>query len=150
MIMKFHFGHLVLLGFILFGLLIGTLVYKSLNTEFELVSRDYYKDEIAYQQVIDASKNALQLSSSPEIVQQQKHIMLTMPAEFRGENLTGIVYFYCPSDSKKDRKIAIHVNADGCQELTAKTFIPPAPYTVRISWNCMNKNYFQESNLLVQ
>ena len=34
------------------------LVYRSVNTNFELVEKDYYKSEFRYQQVIDGTNRA--------------------------------------------------------------------------------------------
>ena len=39
-----NWGNKLMLVFIVFALLIGTLVYKSINTKYDLVSKDYYKD----------------------------------------------------------------------------------------------------------
>ena len=39
-------GNKLLLVFAAFALLIGTLVYKCMQQNFELVSKDYYNDEL--------------------------------------------------------------------------------------------------------
>ncbi len=37
------------------------MIYRCMNVPVNLVSKAYYKDEIAYQEVIDAKKNTLEL-----------------------------------------------------------------------------------------
>ncbi|MFZ8343681.1 FixH family protein, partial [Staphylococcus aureus] len=53
-----NWGYKLLLAFISFALIIGILVYKSINTKYDLVSTEYYKDELRYQDKIDGSGNA--------------------------------------------------------------------------------------------
>ena len=103
--MTINFGHKLLLAFLLFGILMFYLVYQSLHTNFELVSKDYYQDELVYQQVIDATKNTNDLSSKASITQKGDEIHLQLPSEMVNQSISGQVYFYCASDSKKDRTI---------------------------------------------
>ena len=51
-------GTKLLLVFTAFALLMSTLVYMCMKQKFELVSKDYYKDELRYQDKIDGMNNA--------------------------------------------------------------------------------------------
>ncbi|ULQ50830.1 FixH family protein [Flavihumibacter fluvii] len=147
--MTFNFGHKLLLVFILFGILMFYLVYQSLHTNFELVSKDYYKDELAYQQVIDATNNANELASKSSITQKGDDIYLQLPAEMANQAITGIAYFYCAADSKKDRTIALAPDAAGLQVISVGKELTHAAYRVRITWTANDKKYYQDSYLQV-
>lgn len=148
--MTFNFGHKLLGVFILFGILMFYLVYQSLHTNFELVSKDYYKDELAYQQVIDATKNANDLATKSSITQSGQELIVQLPAEMANQSVSGTIYFYCPSDSRKDRTIALHPTAGGQQVVTVGKDLVPAAYRVQLKWTANEKTYFQDSYIDVK
>lgn len=148
--MTFNFGHKLLLAFILFGILMFYLVYQSLHTNFELVSKDYYQDELVYQQVIDATKNANDLGSKTTITQNGAAVYLQMPAEMANHSIAGQVYFYCASDSKKDRTIKLAPDATGLQVISIGKELTIAAYRVRISWEANGRKYYHDSFLQVK
>ncbi|WP_431209536.1 FixH family protein [Puia sp. P3] len=83
------------------------LVYRCMKTPVDLVSSDYYKDELIYQQVIDAIKRANSLSGGVVVREGRGMISLELPAEMQGVPVQGTVSFYCPSDVSRDRRIAL-------------------------------------------
>ncbi len=143
--MALNFGHKLLLVFIAFGLLMGTLIYMSVKTEFELVSKDYYKEELAYQQVIDARKNAETLSTSIKLLYQDKELHLLMPAEMKNRVDSGEIYFYCPADAKKDTLLRLVPDSSGKQVIAIGQTVSPAAYKLRINWKAGGKSYYQEN-----
>lgn len=148
--MTLNFGHKLILVFILFGMLMSYLVYQSLHTNFELVSKDYYKDELAYQQVIDATKNANELATKSSFSQKDNKLFLQLPNEMVNQSVAGTIYFYCASDSRKDRTIILTPNAKGEQVVVVGKDVVPAIYRVRLSWTANDKSYYQDSNLDVK
>ena len=148
--MTFNFGHKLLIAFIVFGFLMFYLVYQSLHTNFELVSKDYYKDELAYQEVIDATKNANDLVSKTNVYQKGATVYLRLPAELVKLSITGKAYFYCPADSKKDRTISLAPDGTGLQAIAIGKEIAIGAYQVKISWTANDKKYYQDSYLQVK
>ena len=53
-----------------------------MGQKVELVSKDYYKQELEYQGKIDAIKNAEALSSSPLISMDQQNLYISVTPEF--------------------------------------------------------------------
>ena len=62
--MKIGWGWKIALLYGGFVLLISTMVIASNRQHFDLVSKNYYDAEIAYQKVIDAGKNQSALSAA--------------------------------------------------------------------------------------
>jgi len=60
-----NWGNKLVLVFIVFGAFIGYLVYQAVNTKYDLVSKDYYKDELRYQEKIDRQKTRPSLVMLP-------------------------------------------------------------------------------------
>lgn len=143
-----NWGNKLLLTFIVFAGGMFFLVYRSLHTSYELVEKDYYKSELRYQQVIDGTNRANQLSTAVNIKQVENGIILEFPEEMKNKNITGDVLFYCAYDEKKDKKFSIELNTDGTQ-LFQPSAIQPGNYIVKINWSDEGKTYFAEKKLTI-
>lgn len=124
------------------------LVIRSMQTNFDLVEKDYYKKEIGYQEIIDGTKRANALTSTAEFSKHENVIRLKLPPEMKNKTVTGEIWFYCAYDEKKDKKIELKVTADGLQEFQ-QNIISPGNYTVKINWTAGGKNYYAEKPLTV-
>jgi hypothetical protein len=100
--MKLNWGHKIIITFGFFFLLMGTLIYKSINTDFQLVAPNYYEQEIAYQQRIDAIKRA-------ENINFKFTLNTEGNLELTSSEVTqkGAVYFYCPFDKTADFQVEL-------------------------------------------
>jgi hypothetical protein len=83
--MTLNWGHKITLAFSAFVLLMFTLVYKSMKTDFQLVTKEYYKDELAYQQVIDGTNRANKLKGNVQVAQTKDGLSIQLPAEMKGK-----------------------------------------------------------------
>jgi FixH len=143
-----NWGNKLLLTFLVFGAGMAYLVYRSVNTNYELVEKDYYKSEIRYQEVIDATGRVNQLSSPVTIGQSDAGIVLQLPAEMKNRDITGDILFYCAYDEKKDKRFSLEPDAEA-KQLFQSSAVLPGNYTVKISWATEGKNYFTEKRLTV-
>lgn len=143
-----NWGNKLLVVFIAFAALIGTLVYKSMHTKFDLVSTDYYKDELTYQDKIISIQNANKLSGV-NITQDSASITLFLPKELMGEKIQGEAWFYCKTDADRDRKINIDINGDD-QQIIDKKKLLKGNYQLKLSWKANNKNYYTEKDVFIQ
>lgn len=141
-------GNKLVVAFVLFAVLIGTLVYKSVHSTFDLVSKDYYKDELRYQDKIDAQKNAAKFSEVA-VTQSPELVNINFPKELVGKTVEGEAWFYCSTDASKDKKIKIIVN-DKAELVIPKNKLAKAIYQVKISWKIDNNNYYSEKNITIQ
>ena len=80
--MKLSWGWRIAILYSLFVLFMSTLVIASNHQHFDLVSKDYYEDEITYQKVIDAGKNQSNLSQSLVIHADGRSVTIDFPKEF--------------------------------------------------------------------
>lgn len=144
-----NWGNKLLVAFLIFGGLMAYLVYRSLNTNFELVEKDYYKSELRYQQVIDGSKRLSDLNLSLLLKQTEKEVVLELPAALRNKESVGDVWFYCAYDARKDKRVPLKTNDEGIQ-LFAKESFSPGNYIVKINWLMDNQYYYTEEKLSIQ
>jgi hypothetical protein len=143
-----NWGNRLLLVFIVFAGGMAFLVYRCLHTDYQLVETDYYSTELRYQQVIDGSKRASQLSTPVQLVQVPEGIQVKLPAEMKNKKLDGSIWFYCPYDQANDKKLSLNTDRDGVQFIPAAS-IKPGNYSVKISWNNNGTGYYSEQNLKV-
>jgi len=125
----------------------GTLVVVSNSQHFDLVSKDYYGEEIAYQKVIDAEKNQAALSRPLTIHANGQSVTIDFPDEFKGKLLSGDLKFYSPVDARWDRNFKI--NAQNNSITVSRNDLRNTRYTIKISWTADSKNYYQESEILL-
>lgn len=140
-----NWGYKLLLAFISFALIIGILVYKSINTKYDLVSTEYYKDELRYQDKIDGSGNAAKISAIT-FTNTNNYIIVHFPKEQNDFYKTGDIWFYCSIDATKDVRKLLNVNVNGEQIFLKKEFTANN-YLVKINWKVGNTNYYTEQKL---
>lgn len=140
-------GNKLLLAFIVFAALMGTLVYMCTQENFELVSKDYYADELRYQDKIDGTNNANKLSDV--VISQTDHeLLLNLPKEHAGLAIKGDLWFYCPTNAGYDRKMPLQVNPEGQMQIS-KSALAHAAYRVKITWQSGSEKFYKEVDLKV-
>jgi DUF1365 family protein len=144
-----NWGNKILVVFIAFGSMISYMVYRCMNTPVNLVSEQYYKDELAYQKVIDGSREANALSGKMSIAQAGGGIRLLLPAEMLGKAVSGTILFYCPSDVTRDRIVSLHIDGTRQQEI-GHGAVPDGHYTVKVNWEAGGVHYFMEQPFIIQ
>ena len=143
-----NWGNKLIIVFLLFAVLMGTLVYKCINTKYDLVSKDYYKDELRYQDKIDGMANAAKVSDIA-ISQNKDFVTIDLPKELKGDNPTGEIWFYCATDDRKDKKFPINIDTAG-QQMILKSSLPKTKYQVKLNWKTVaNKIYYAEKEITI-
>jgi hypothetical protein len=141
-------GNKLIIVFVVFAALMATLVYKATQTKFELVSKDYYQEELRYQDKIDGAGNAA--LEAPLLVRlKDGSVFLEFPELQKKSNITGEAWFYCSVDASKDNRIALNVNTLGIQQIDVKTF-RKGNYVVKISYEANGKKYYSAHPLRIQ
>jgi hypothetical protein len=143
-----NWGNKLLLTFLVFGAGMGYLVYRSMNTNFELVDKEYYKNELRYQEVIDGVNRANALSDVVKLSRSGEQISLQLPAEMKGQQVSGSVHFYCAYDAARDRKFTLDPNAEAMQVMDERLLLP-GHYTAKIAWTASGKDYYTEKQISI-
>lgn len=134
--------------FIVFAIGMIYLVYRCIHVNTDLVTKEYYKDELKYQDVIDGTRMANALSGRVQLNQDNEAITIQLPGEMKNERVSGKIWFYCAADAKKDRHISLAMDADAMQQISKKV-LQPGSYTVKLNWKSNNKNYYTEQTFTI-
>lgn len=143
-----NWGNRLLVVFLVFAAGMGYLMYRSMNTNYELVETDYYGSELRYQEVIDGRKRAAALSEPVDISQNPKGILISLPSEMKKKKIEGNIWFYCAYERKNDRKFKLTVDSSGSQ-IIPPSMLPPGNYSVKIDWKDQSIGYYTEKAISI-
>lgn len=141
-------GVKVTVVFILFAGLISYMVYRCVQTPVNLVTEEYYKDEIAYQQIIDGTKNANDLGQHVSFQQQDSAIIIQLPAAMQGQVVKGSVLFYCANDAGKDKKFTLQTAGNTQQRINTNKVLP-GTYMVKTEWWQGKQYYYNQQPVTI-
>jgi nitrogen fixation protein FixH len=136
-----------------FGVVISALatwaVVAQRNRE-ELVSADYYEQEVAYQQQIHRLNRSADAGVSIGYVDGIRGgvIRIAWPEASRPAQGPGKVRLYRPSEAALDREIPLAVDAVGVQTIDAKP-LKPGLWKVRVHWGPEDAGYYVEGSVVV-
>jgi hypothetical protein len=143
-----NWGNKLIVVFLVFAAGMGLMVYRAVTTDFELVEKDYYKQELRYQQVIDGKAEAGKLSKEVELFRTEQGVKLQLPPEMIGQNPEGEILFYCANDAGKDRRAPLKTDSTG-QQLVPNEILQAGNYKVKINWSAGGKIYYAEKDILI-
>lgn len=144
-----NWGTRITLLYLGFVALILTLVFTCFGQTVELESKDYYARELKFQGQIDATANTNSLSQPIAHQVNGRSVEISFPSELLSEDFKGSVNFFRPSDSSKDKIIALQPDASGKQLLSDPSFIKGV-YKMQVSFVSKGKNYFKEDIVFLQ
>lgn len=139
-----NWGHKIVIAFILFAAFIGYMVVRAFQEDFDLVSEDYYAQEINYQQKLNKLSNAAEAGKSVLVKQKGGEVLLTFP----DKEASGSIHFYHPSRKIFDRTFEIALT-NQIQKIKRSDLVAGS-YRVNITWSTDNKEYYQQSTIYIQ
>lgn len=146
--MTMNWGTKIALLYIGFVLMIVFMVFKSNNEKVDLVSADYYAQELKFQDKIDGQKNTNTLSTPIECEAANKTVNIKFPSEFNSSKTSGEIYFYRPSDASLDLNTSLKLDAQGNQEITNPKF-ERGIYRMQIKASIEGKAYYFEQQIFM-
>ncbi|WKN41135.1 FixH family protein [Tunicatimonas pelagia] len=143
-----NWGWKIVVAFSLFGIFIGVLVFRSFQQTIDLVSEDYYQQELGYQERIDKIANSQSLDSPLTFAQQAQQLVVQFPDDLTA-NVEGNIQLFCPSDMRNDRTVAIALNSDQ-QQIIPTNKLAKGYYKVKVDWVSGDAAYFTEESIFIQ
>lgn len=140
-------GNKLVFVFIAFAGLMGTLVFKAVNTKFELVSKDYYKDELRYQEKIDGTANAA-VAGQIKLTQNASSIILQLPEALSTLIAEADAWFYCKTNAAKDQRFKIQIE-NGRYVFDKAKFMSDS-YELKLQLTAGGKQYYFSDFITVQ
>ncbi len=142
-----NFGGKIVVLYLSFVALILTLVFMCFGQKVELVSKDYYAQEIAFQDKINAVNNEKSLNGSINHSVIGNEIILTIDSTLLSNDFEGTIVFFRPSDSSKDVKLKMNFN-NYTQIINGSSLIHGA-YKLQLTWVTNHTKYFKEEVIFI-
>jgi nitrogen fixation protein FixH len=113
--------------------------------DHHLVSDDYYKDEMNYQQEIDKLNKAAALNEDVTLTKVAEGLLIKFPAEFDPEKIAGTISFQRPSNEKIDFQIPIKLTT--ADYLILDDNLAQGIWNVKIEWTVNGNTYLFKEKL---
>ena len=145
--MKFNWGYKIVLVYCVFVAGILYLVIQSSRQQMDLVTDDYYAQEIKYQEKIDQSKRASALSEPIRYQITEAGIEVIFPKEFGGKKIIGNALLYYPANEKKD--VSASINTTQGQMLISIPDKRSGMHILKINWEVEGVSYYFEETVFL-
>jgi hypothetical protein len=124
------------------------LIVMAAAQKVDLVSNNYYEQEIKYQTRMDDIERTKQLGATATYDATGRCIVILLPAEHAGKNVTGRIQLYRPSASGLDQQFRLEPNGNGVQRLNAVS-LQNGLWRIRVAWNVAGHDYFLDRKIVV-
>ena len=132
-----------------FVILIVSMVSLTMREKIDLVSPDYYDQELKYQGKIDKMNLTLSLKDQLTWEVKQDELILNFPEQFKDLKISGSIYFFRPSDSALDKTIPLPADTKGIQRISTKQ-LKSGLYKMQVSWLIDKAEYFNEGIIQIK
>ena len=139
---KFNWGTGIVIAIALFMIFILSFVYKTLfveKYEHQLVSDNYYKDELHYQEEIDKMNNANFLTENVSLTNTNKGIIIHFPEDKDFSKIKGKVNFLRRSNKKLDFERNIDLTSNDM--LIEDNMLVPGKWEIKVDWQYEDEEY---------
>ena len=146
--MKLNWGFGIVLafigfiGFILYFVIIASTDQKA---EHNLVTDEYYQEELKYQEEINALENAKNLNVRFNFEQTTEGLRIIIPETVRQQKSEGTVSLYRPSNKQLDFDLAISLS--NSHLLIPDNRLLGGRWDIKIRWKHLDKDYLVKESI---
>ncbi|HEY8510613.1 MAG TPA: FixH family protein [Cyclobacteriaceae bacterium] len=139
-------GKAIILSFVLFAAFVAGMVTVCVRQNISLVTRDYYKEELVYQEQLDRKQNALELDTQPEIVVRENYLEVHYPQ--LASVTSGSVLLFRPSDASLDHEFQLTPTSGPVQRFELQA-LAKGLYKARMQWVMNDREYYIEKVIVL-
>jgi len=139
-----NWGKGIILSFVTFAVFVIALVVVCMRQNINLVSDDYYKDELRYQDQIDRMNNAASLTVKPVITVANDRLAVDFGAASIFDSAS--VKLFRPSDDSLDKKFRLDP-ANGGHQTFRLAGMRRGMYKLLLTWSSNGKEFYMEQTV---
>jgi hypothetical protein len=121
------------------------MVFTLMSKNTDLESEDYYKKEIAYEQEIQAQRNANDAKEKVKISENKEFIILQFPSKDKIDTVS--VEFFKPNDKKGDQLFA---EVGTKTMMVDKKKLQKGVYLINIHYQIATKKFLQKEEIMLK
>lgn len=116
----------------------------------DLISPNYYEDEVQYQGQIDRLHQTQERAASASVAYDKatRRITVSVPTEMAAAHPTGQIQLYRPSALNQDQVLELQLDAQGHQTIDAAKLLPGL-WKVRVSWKVAERQFLIDQKVVV-
>ncbi len=146
--MKINWGTGILIAFAVFISFILFFVIRMSTDDrahHDLVTEDYYKAELNYQNEINAETNARDAKIPIKINRTTEGLLLEFPEEYRSDSVIGTVSLYRPSNKLLDFDVSLRLS--DLHLLIPDKRLLDGRWDIKVSWEYEGKKYLHKESI---
>jgi nitrogen fixation protein FixH len=119
------------------------MVYRMSRQRVDLVSDNYYQNEIDFQQHIDQTRNVrLTSPASLQYEPARQRLVVDIPGTLQ----TGRLTFYRPGDRRQDFTVPL-INGRSLRQIVSTRGMGRGNWRIQVTWSDGIRAYYQEEKL---
>lgn len=144
--MKFNWGFKIALFYSSFVVFILFMVYMAFGQKYDLVTEDYYAQELEFQHKIDGKSRVNNLAENLKISIDQNNLNILFPKEMEG-SLKGKINCFRPSD--QDQDFEKEIVPDDLLQTIPLSQLKSGKYTLKLDWTSNGLDYYTEKIVII-
>lgn len=144
--MRLSWGQGIFLTMTAFVLLMAWFAWRAYMHSEELVTENYYEQELVYQHQIDKRNNLAALGGNAAVLGEAGRIVVQLPEAHRGHAVKGVARLLRPSDHRADRELPLVPDSLGRCTLDMADALRGA-YRISVDWEVDGKGFLLESDV---
>lgn len=148
-IMKFNWGTGIVLAFISFiSFILYFVISMSTNKKIEsdLVTEDYYGQELEFQNDLTKLKNAQALKHNITWQRAKEGLVLTFPEDMEPSGITGNVFLYRPSNKQLDFESSISLSEHNL--LIPDKRLLDGRWNIKVDWQYKGNSFVYKKEIV--
>jgi hypothetical protein len=146
--MKINWGTGIVLAFIGFiSFIMYFIITMNVDKKYDhdLVTEDYYAEELAYQEDIDKLKNSNDLTENVSFKKSDEGLLISFPKNIDFNKISGKVFLYRPSNKQLDFDTAISLSKPYL--LIPDKRLVDGRWNIKIDWQYKGKSYLLKESI---
>jgi len=147
--MKINWGTGIVIAFIGFiAFIMYFVVSMNINDKYDhdLVTEEYYKEELAYQNEIDKLNNAKTLETDITYNRTNEGLVIQFPNNLDAKKITGKMFLYRPSNKQLDFENSISLS--NTHLLIPDKRLVDGRWNIKIDWQYNGKSYLYKASII--
>ncbi len=145
--MKISWGIKIIISFAVFAAGIILMVAISISNSTDLVSENYYEQEIKYQERIDMLSNSISLNENITVETDNENVVIRLN-NGNVKDLEGKIHFYRTSDAAKDFEVNFIPSEQGILKVPSEK-LDKGIWKIKMFLSDKNQNYFVEKSIFI-
>lgn len=140
--------YLIIATFVFFAIYIGQFVYRSMQTDLNLVSPDYYALEIKHQDKIDLRAASVEENKVTNIqLKEDNQLVIQFDKTHTIEE--GKLTLFRISDGKLDQHILLKISEENNSQLDLSS-IKKGAWKIQLNYSIEDNSYLKEQDLFIK